>query len=377
MAKHQEIQPHDEILDEAYHWVLTFNGDTPASNEDVRALNDWAKRSPAHRAALEEAEAFWCEAEMLSALAVPLQSKSTGGVGRFFSALAGMASSLMPVSRAGLAAAMLVLGIGVTVTTLWLPNQGVVGNGLYQTAVGEQKALRLRDNSVLHLDTSSQIRIDYQDKARQIYLLQGKAHFEVAKNPDRPFEVFARDGLVRAVGTAFSVYLTPQEVVEVIVDEGRVDLARLDAANASPVGIDPPNTTPNPNAKQAAPDATAMPTRAQQQVFLSLDRGQGARFDRVQHELAQLDDQALAQQLAWRDGVLVFVRDPLHEVVAEVSRYTHTTIDIADPTLAGLVLGGRFRVGELDALFEVLEVGFGVEVSYLSEHHVQLRRAER
>ena len=36
-------------------------------------------------------------------------------------------------------------------------------------------------------------------------------------------------------------------------------------------------------------------------------------------------------------------------------------------------MGGRFRVGELDALFEVLDIGFGVQVKYLDERHVQLR----
>ena len=29
-------------------------------------------------------------------------------------------------------------------------------------------------------------------------------------------------------------------------------------------------------------------------------------------------------------------------------------------------------MGELNALFEVLEVGFGVKVRYLNEHHVEL-----
>jgi transmembrane sensor len=380
MTKHHPFQCHEDILEEARVWVIKFNADAPISGADVQAMQAWAKRSPAHRAALAEAEAFWCEAELLSQLAVPLQRKSDGGLGSFFSVLA---SALTAMGRSGAVAASLVLGLGLTLGVLWLPTVGSVGNGIYHTAIGEQKTLRLHDDSVVHLDTGSQVRIDYQDNTRQIYLLQGKAHFDVAKNPDRPFEVFARDGLVRAVGTAFSVYLTSEEV-EVIVDEGRVDLARLGDIQ-SPSGAESSSEIATlPSDEQKALVASTVPANAplnqslvsvQRQVFLSLDRGQGARFNRERHELAELGGQALAQQLSWRDGVLVFVRDPLHEIVSEVSRYTHTTIDIADPALADVMMGGRFRVGELDALFEVLVVGFGVEVSYLSEHHVQLRRA--
>ena len=107
-------------------------------------------------------------------------------------------------------------------------------------------------------------------------------------------------------------------------------------------------------------------------VFLSLGRGEGARFDASQETLAELDDKELARQLAWREGQLVFERDPLSQVVAEISRYTMVRIDIVEPALGQMLVGGRFPVGELEALFEVLELGFGVQVAYLDEQHVEL-----
>ena len=376
MTKHHPFQCHENILEEARVWVIKFNADAPISGADVKAMQAWAKRSPAHRAALAEAEAFWCEAELLSQLAVPLQRKSEGALGSLFSELA---SALTAMGRSGAVAASLVLGLGLTLGVLWLPTAGSVGNGIYHTAIGEQTALILRDSSVVQLDTDTRVRIDYREGVRKIHLLQGKAHFDVAKNPQRPFEVYARGGLVRAVGTAFSVFLADREI-EVIVDEGRVDLARL-------LGVAEQKKSPPQNSESVlvagdlgsssagGVNSVSDPNLPVAQVFLSLDRGQGARFGQAQQVLVDLDDQTLAQELAWKDGVLVFVREPLHEVVSEVSRYTHTTIDIADPALAEVMMGGRFRVGELDALFEVLAVGFGIEVSYLSEHHVQLRRA--
>jgi len=60
-------------------------------------------------------------------------------------------------------------------------------------------------------------------------------------------------------------------------------------------------------------------------------------------------------------------------VVKEISRYTEVEIDIANAELKNLEVGGRFETGELEALLEVLEVGFGVEVSHLAPNLIELR----
>jgi transmembrane sensor len=54
-----------------------------------------------------------------------------------------------------------------------------------------------------------------------VVLERGEAHFQVAKNPARPFVVVARGVEIRAVGTAFSVGLESTRV-EVLVTEGQV-----------------------------------------------------------------------------------------------------------------------------------------------------------
>ena len=42
-------------------------------------------------------------------------------------------------------------------------------------------------------------------------------------------------------------------------------------------------------------------------------------------------------------------------MVDEVNRYTPVTIDIADSELRDLRIGGRFKVGELDAMLDALK----------------------
>lgn len=354
---------YNDILDEAYEWVLKFNSDTPVTDDGIVALKEWSNRSPLHKDALKEAEDFWCEAELLSRLAVPANQAKRTGLSGFMRRFIGKSPFLSGASTAtfnywgSFATVLLFLGLSIVLVSSSILFKGLSGNGTYSTAVGEQKLLILHDASEVQLDTHSQVRVAYEDSTRQVYLLRGKAHFSVTKDPDRPFEVYAGEGLVRVVGTAFSVYLKDNGV-EVVVGEGRVDLARV-----------LPNTENHTFPDQTVHDVRVRPG----QVFTSLERGQSAQFNRAKQELIQLSDKALSDKLAWRTGVLIFVRDPLIDVISEIGRYTNVKIEIVDPALHDLVMGGRFRVGELDALFEVLDISFDVQVSYLDEHHVQLR----
>ena len=86
--------------------------------------------------------------------------------------------------------------------------------------------------------------------------------------------------------------------------------------------------------------------------------------------------QELERKLAWRTGYLVFAGDPLSQVIDEISRYTPISIQMANPEMADIRVGGRFKVGELDAMLEVLETSFGLQVSYLDDHRIQLRPAQ-
>ena len=80
--------------------------------------------------------------------------------------------------------------------------------------------------------------------------------------------------------------------------------------------------------------------------------------------------------LSWKEGKLVFAGESLEEVVQEVTRHTQIKIDVIDPQLKSMRIGGQFQVGETDTLFYVLESGFGISVKKLNDHHVQLHVKE-
>ena len=366
MTNISPIAPQEDIRAEAREWVIHFNRDVAPSKADIAALNAWAKQSPAHRAELHSAQQVWLEGDQLAELAVPVKAPTA----RFFArSLSRVKQLLMPTGTRGFVTAMSLSAILIG-ATWYINTPAISGNGSYQTAIGEQRTLILKDKSRIQMDTNSKVRIAYSEGVREIYLEQGKAHFDVAKNPDRPFDVHAAGGLVRAVGTAFSVFIN-NAAVRVTVDEGRVNLARVESAEENLLAQ--ASTVPSSTVSSSTARSQSKPKDIPNKVFLSVDKGQSAVFDQHQQALTQLADNELSQELAWRRGLLIFIGEPLDQVVSEVSRYTATKIEISDPELGKLLIGGRFRTGELEALLDVLEAGFGVKISYVDRNHIQLR----
>ena len=132
------------------------------------------------------------------------------------------------------------LAIVAVASILSLP----LGTSIYTTGVGEQKTIQLADNSVVQLNTNSRLEVDYSSDLRRLSLTQGEAHFDVAHNPQRPFEVLAGQGLVRAIGTAFTVHIRKIDV-EVIVTEGTVELAPAPTPQVTAVPIADSDSTPS------------------------------------------------------------------------------------------------------------------------------------
>jgi transmembrane sensor len=239
---------------------------------------------------------------------------------------------------------MLLLAVtsGLLLWTRYLPGTGSAEQPvqIYATQVGEVKPLQLVDRSFAHLNTNSLVEIDYRANERRVRLIKGEALFDVAKDRDRPFVVYAGANTVRAIGTRFAVRIS-QKDVEVIVGEGQVELARAATGGSGPVHPVPLSSL-----------------RSQQAARIDADARMG---DPVRIET--IDAGELARRLSWATGVLEFDGEPLQKVIEEVSRYTPLRIVIGDPSLRELPVGGRFRVGETQALFDVLENGFGATVT--------------
>lgn len=344
---------------EACAWIAQLDGAEP-SQEDLAALREWMNRSPAHRQAIEQLSALWDDLNIFTELAVPRPGEARPRRRGFFGGLFNCIAS--PVG-APVAAAVMLLSMGAVIWHAWgtatappamLENAAVaaVQSGRHETAIGAQRTIDLADGSRTTLNTDSQIEIDLSPQYRDIRLVKGEALFEVAKDPDRPFRVYAGNGLVRAIGTTFTVYLKDPENVSVTVAEGEVELATVAVTD---IEIRQNETL----------EVAAAP-------LVKIKAGQIATFGLGIESIQTLEADEISQQLSWREGMLRFEGEPLSEAIAEVSRYTTQEIVILDPALRDRRIGGYFRVGETEAMFEALESSFGVRVERINDQLVHL-----
>jgi transmembrane sensor len=182
-----------------------------------------------------------------------------------------------------------------------------------------------------------------------VRLLGGEAHFVVTEDPGRPFSVVAGSGTVRAVGTAFNVYLKG-DVVEVTVTEGVVEVLPNAQPDAKDAEVSAPHTSPD----DAVPQATVAVER--------LGKGQKLEYRETIRSVSNMDPGEIARKLAWQAGMLDFQGNTLAEVIEEASRYTTTRITIEDPEIKELHVTGYFRAGDIDTLLELIDSNDGVAV---------------
>lgn len=354
----RQIPDRSLVEAEACAWIAQLDGDLPPSEEDLTALREWMSRSPLHREEIDRLSELWGELNLMTELSV-LQAKhyQSQTKGHFTGLFAGF--SWVP----GFAAVLLLaVGIAIVSTDWFLANPPAPQNLVYTTGIGEQKRVVLEDGSVVTLNTSSQMQVTFDDIRRHIHLLKGEAHFVVFPNPEKPFVVHAGLGLVRAIGTAFSVNLRENEI-KVIVTEGKVELASLSQEASGSWD----------QAEAALAPATEPPVTE----LGTLKADQSATFSQAVEQLVTLEPGELERELSWHEGVLIFAGEPLDQFVEEISQYTEVTIIISDQAIKDVRIAGRFKIGETEAMLEALESSFGIQVSRIDEKLVYLSSARR
>jgi transmembrane sensor len=206
--------------------------------------------------------------------------------------------------------------------------------------VGAIATVTLADGSRITLDSNTRLGVALDKDQRLIRLEQGQAMFEVARDPARPLIVEVADKRVTAVGTEFSVRRDLDEIA-VLVKQGRVRIA-----GDRPLA-----------GGQAA----------------ELEAGSGASTHHGEISIDRMNQGEVDRALSWRDGFLEFQETPLPQVVAELNRYRTQKIELDDPRIRSIKIGGRFRCTDTDAFLTLLEQGFPVVASRDGDH-VTLRQ---
>jgi transmembrane sensor len=327
MSEIVKLRTRAEVDEEAAEWTWRMEGES-ASPADREAFEAWLRQDARHRRAFEEFSNVWRTLDGLGE--VKRDQKLT--------ALAERQSPHRMSGRwwLGAAAAVLVATAGAV---LWMRAGTEVQT--FSTAVGQQRDVTLTDGSVVSLNTNSIVETDLSRRNRQIYLRKGEAHFQVAHDRSRPFLVHAGDALVRAVGTQFEVRLLADQHVDVMVNEGRVEV------QATPVAA--------PETGSASSPRPAMALRA-------VRAGERLSTASSDYSVREVTPEQLSSQLAWREGAIIFDGQPLSEAISEIERYTDTRIVVSDPDTAALRVGGRFRTDNVQDFFRGLESALPIAI---------------
>ncbi|MFL6547741.1 MAG: FecR family protein [Povalibacter sp.] len=210
----------------------------------------------------------------------------------------------------------------------------------YATEIGEQRKVSLEDGTLVSLDTDTEIHVSMDDESRRVKLRRGRAHFDVADDPARPFEVIAGDQSLTASRAHFDVS-RDGPVVSVLLEEGPVSIAPTDELKRMPVP------------RVVAPG---------QLLVVAADR------------VIRQERPVMANAIAWRHGRLAFFEEPLAEAVAEMNRYTRRPIVILDPQIGQMPISGNYSVGDAEAFATSISVLLPIKVG-LERERVTLRAA--
>ena len=329
---------------QAHEWMIRL--DDQPTEEDRQAFKEWVKLSKEHRRAFEDVVDFWGEMDVLTQIVLPREEATVASEGLVFR----LPWTQFRTVAAGCCCLLIAL-VAVFMQQSALPKH-------YTTAIGQQMTVDLEDGSSVLLNTNSLLVVDYSAERRRLTLVQGEAHFDVFHNPEIPFEVYAGNGLVRALGTAFSVRLQRRNV-GVVVTEGTVE---IDSAEQ----VEPPEKPAVSSVEGEPPPGSSSGTTESKLLAagLQVKAGNQLVYDRdsiATIEIAEVE--SMDEQLSWHQGNLVFDGETLKQVVEEISRYTSLKIVIPEKKTRDIKIGGVFKIGDTDSFFEAIEKGFDIQVT--------------
>ncbi len=228
-------------------------------------------------------------------------------------------------------AAVAIILIAATLFAFFYNHQTVA----YKTVIatyGKPLRLQLSDASVVYLSAGSTLVYpeNFEGLTKRAIQLDGKAFFEVTKNPTQPFVVTSGNIATTVLGTKFIVNSFDQSKPSVVVTEGKVNVTYTRDQTAS---ID---IIPNER--------------------VVLNAGQ-KRF--VKNQVRAKD------YAAWIDGSVVFNDANLSEIVAILNRRFNRNVTATN--MANCQIRGKYSGNNLDELLKSIKFIHGITYQYTSK----------
>ena len=206
----------------------------------------------------------------------------------------------------------------------------------YNTGIGERKSILLPDGSKVVLNSVSEISYPkvFNDTIREINLT-GEAFFEVTRNKQQPFVITTRDLKTRVLGTSFNIkaYQNDKQI-QVSVATGKVKIKSSIKKNIYKY------------------PAKFIISSGEQAVYST--------------ENGNLIKQNVNTKLltAWRDGILIFEKTEVKEVIKTLARWYKVDIELVNSNIANCLIRSKFDNAELKDVLETLKFILNIEYEY-------------
>lgn len=225
------------------------------------------------------------------------------------------------ITLAGIAASLLIL-LGITFLLDQTSENRSSYNSRITTSRAEQKKIVLPDQTIVWLNSESQLSYNTQKSGCREVLLSGEAFFEVAKDTLHPFIVKTQNINIKVLGTKFNVNsYEGNDKIETTVIEGHVAVSsRQNIAGHEKLHL------------------------------LANDQ---ATFSKNDQKFNQTKVDANAYSL-WTQGQLCFKEEALPEIIKILERHFNIDITLNDETLKEYIFTATFEKDK--SIKEILEV---------------------
>ncbi len=336
---------------EAAEWVAKKIGGFTAKDQDV--FFDWLAADPRHGEWYEKHQKTWKELDLLAQWLPEHSDRPNQDLLKYH------------ISRSfwgwmsGIAAA-LILGF-VVFASMTVPRTSEYERT--NLVANAYESHELPDGSIVELNEGAALKVNYTKGLRRVELVSSEAHFNVAKDPDRPFVVRVRGIDIRAVGTAFNVRLS-DETVQVIVTDGKVQITVL-----------PPESEIE---ESMSYDESLFQQElvVGQMTEVPLNREMPQVEDVHQPEVKDVSLGEMNQLLSWKPQMFKFDSTPLSEVIQEFNSRNQTYLVIGDAELARLPIVASFRSANVEHFVELLQLSMDLKVERERDERIILRSAQ-
>jgi transmembrane sensor len=272
------------------------------TGEDQLELDVWLAESILHEVAWLRLQGIVASTDQLAALDALERKQVAQGAGDKFP----YRRFVLPLLAAASIALAAMWG-GPFVASLLQPSDRTDS-----TNIGGRTLLSFSDRTQIELNTDTAVRLRMTTGERTVWLEKGEAWFHVAHDAAHPFTVIVGKHRIADIGTEFLIRRDSDDV-DVTLLNGRAALSTegLQTATLGP-------------GEEAITTSTGL-------------------------SVMRKTPQELADELAWRQGMLVFRNTPLSEVVREFNRYNTTRLVIADPSIASKKVAVNIRADDYES----------------------------